>query len=491
MCCKVINFVCRKSKRLIGDSRDHKQHEIEQIGDMINGISSLPDCILHHILSFMPTKEVVKTSVLSTRWKNLWASVPNVDFDDALLYASEMDGRRPPKVTSFVKFVYRVLRLRDASNLEKFRLSCRVCFGASIINTWISIAIMHNVRELDLCLLAEDPSVIPQSLFDATSLVSLKIEMNCVLILPSRISFPCLKTLHLSLVTFPNDESTEKLFLGCPVLQELVLIDCDWFNLKNIMISSSTLKKLTIDDLSYYGLLDEHSGCKIKIHTANLTYLEYIGYLSNEIILDNVVSLVDACIHIPKSYRKQKVSECRATDLIKGLRYVASLRVSNRTIEEIDKLVYDVLIKPLVCADTMVNHAPLFPNLIYLVLTVAIGDYTFEILMDLLNVSPTLQSLCLSEGFEICMRLGENNSTWVSKHICMASHLKTLTFRNFRANDSEIWFLECVLKYAPVLEKLDIRWCKIQLLDVKMQRDVMKELESIERFSTDCVIRLS
>ncbi|RLM66614.1 hypothetical protein C2845_PM16G08280 [Panicum miliaceum] len=39
-------------------------------------LSSLPDRLIHHILSFMKARQVVRTCVLSTRWKHLWRSVP-------------------------------------------------------------------------------------------------------------------------------------------------------------------------------------------------------------------------------------------------------------------------------------------------------------------------------------------------------------------------------------------------------------------------------
>lgn len=464
------------------DYRHCKQHKIENASDTntIDHISNLPNCILHHILSFMPTKEVVKTSILSTRWKSLWASVSNIDFDDASLYTNDV-----PNMTSFVNFVDKILRSRDRSNIEKFRLSCRVCFNASTIRSWISNVVIHNVRELDLCLFTDDPNpnpnpsvILPKSMFDTTSLVTLKLEMNCVIEFPVHVSFPCLKTLNLSLVTFTNDKSLQKLFSGCPVLENLFLLDCEWMNLTNVVISSSSLKKLTIDDLPYFGPLDENesNGCKIKIEAVNLVYLEYIGYLSNEIFLNDVSSLVKACVHIPVPHERQKEVAFRAVDLLKGLQYVASLRVSTRTMESI------------ISADSILGRFPVYPNLTRLVLTMIIGNNTFTALMDLLKFCPILQSLCLSEGFDSCIRLNEKDSIWLSIPICMSSCLKTMTFNNFHANDSEICFLKCVLKYAHVLLKMDIGWCKTQGQDLKKRKDVKKELEMS---STLCVVNFS
>ncbi|KAM1311308.1 hypothetical protein ACFX2H_007767 [Malus domestica] len=44
-------------------------------------ISELPDAVLCHILSFVPTKYAARTSILSTGWKDKWVSVPNLDFE--------------------------------------------------------------------------------------------------------------------------------------------------------------------------------------------------------------------------------------------------------------------------------------------------------------------------------------------------------------------------------------------------------------------------
>ncbi|KAL4561366.1 hypothetical protein LXL04_033531 [Taraxacum kok-saghyz] len=73
----------------------------------------------------------------------------------------------------------------------------------------------------------------------------------------------------------------DALFAGCLALEELVLLDCEWTNLKNVMISSSNLKRLTIDDLPYFGPPDDPGGSKITIDTPNLVLLKYTGFYEN------------------------------------------------------------------------------------------------------------------------------------------------------------------------------------------------------------------
>lgn len=104
-------------------------------------ISDLPDSVLCHILSFVPTKYSVRTSVLSTRWKNMWAAVPNID----------LDNEDFPNYHGFTMFVDRVLLFRGSSDIENFHLDCHCMGDFPRIDAWIRTAIMRNVAELDLC----------------------------------------------------------------------------------------------------------------------------------------------------------------------------------------------------------------------------------------------------------------------------------------------------------------------------------------------------
>ncbi|KAK9048882.1 hypothetical protein SSX86_032150 [Deinandra increscens subsp. villosa] len=452
---------------------------IQNTGDCIDDISQLPDCILHHILSFLPTKDVVKTAVLSKKWNNVWTSVSSLDFDDALLYANETDNRDPPEETCFINFVERVLSLRDASNIKRFRLSCRVFFNASCIHSWISSAIMHNVQKLDLCLFVDDPFVLPSSVFCSQTLTRLKVEMNCVLEFPNVIYLPCLKALHLSLVTFANDGSAQKLFSGCPVLEDLTLLDCEWLNLNNITISSPTLKRLTIDDLPYFGPPDGPKDCKIKIYTSNLIYLKYTGYPSKDIFVCDVSSLVKAYISVPVPHEKQKEVASHVVNLLKGLSKVVFLNVSDHTIES------------LVFAGNMVANLPVFRNLTHLELTMEIRKPTIEALMTFLNCCPNLQSLSFSEGFNHDVCLAENDLIGSSLPKCISSGLKLLTFKNFHGIDSEICFLKCILQHAFVFKKMNISCCEKLFGDPSRLKEVKKALETFSKGSKSSVVTFS
>jgi len=78
-------------------------------------ISTLSDSILHHILSFLPTKQSAGTSILSKKWNQLWLSDLTLDFDD----------QEFPNLSAFRHFVYSVMLMRDTSlTIPSFRIKC-------------------------------------------------------------------------------------------------------------------------------------------------------------------------------------------------------------------------------------------------------------------------------------------------------------------------------------------------------------------------------
>ncbi|KAK3000352.1 hypothetical protein RJ639_021389, partial [Escallonia herrerae] len=64
-------------------------------------ISKLPDAILTHLLSFLPENYAVRTGLLSTRWKYIWALLPTLLFKMPVANATAgADAKRPFSWTS-------------------------------------------------------------------------------------------------------------------------------------------------------------------------------------------------------------------------------------------------------------------------------------------------------------------------------------------------------------------------------------------------------
>ena len=199
---------------------------------MADRISTLPDSVLCHILSFLETKQAVATSILSNRWKYLWLSVPVLDFSITRLTDKDDNFR-------FNDFVYSVLLSRDATvSIKSFRLYVIYDYNEHVtlripsFTKWINIVLQRGVEYLDLHVDIYGWPILPNTIFNCTTLVVLRlnffwIDPSCssVLLLPS------LKTLHLQFTTFPKHQDFMSLLGNCPNLEDLLISDL-WFDYK-------------------------------------------------------------------------------------------------------------------------------------------------------------------------------------------------------------------------------------------------------------------
>jgi hypothetical protein len=149
-------------------------------------ISSLPDCLLGHILSFLPTKTSVATSILANRWRHVWKHVSVLDFshdfsDESLFQKVMSDHKLFEQFQNFSVFVNRVFSLRMPYPIEKMSLSCiksifndKLC--TSSVDTWVRSAIGPHLKELSLNIfpIQKCQFQLPIALFTCTNLVSLR-----------------------------------------------------------------------------------------------------------------------------------------------------------------------------------------------------------------------------------------------------------------------------------------------------------------------------
>lgn len=195
----------------------------EQVGSAIGGeddfdrLSSLPEEVLRRILSFVYRHEVLSTTVLSKKWSDLfaWSAILTIE-----------------------------------------------CGSAQMVDRRIYHPLLHSVRDLDLYLQRAFQLNIQNLnnasfLFNCNTLVRLKLKFfkqkYFTLVIPDTVDLPKLKVLRLENIKFLDDESFQRLFSGCSVLEELVVKGWRWGNTKKISVSCHTLKTLILRDLTCSG----------------------------------------------------------------------------------------------------------------------------------------------------------------------------------------------------------------------------------------------
>lgn len=210
-------------------------------------LSSLPDEVIHQVLSFLGTRQAVQTSVLSKRWKHIWCTLPflNLDWSDQLF---------PYTHQSIIKFMdYFFLKRNHQTRIFSFKIFAVYPFPPSFLKKLINCLNEHNVQELDIDLYVHRYSPFKLSTFNSCSIEKLKLcmpldfseslESDCLLDLPvlttlylicpphmsnyklpesSLIYLPVLTTLFLDRVELPESLSSFSL----PALTTLVMRRC-------------------------------------------------------------------------------------------------------------------------------------------------------------------------------------------------------------------------------------------------------------------------
>jgi len=148
--------------------------------DDVDRLSNLPDSLLCHILSFLPTKTTVQTTPLISRhFRNLWKTLQTFDFDDEYEFNGKTEDENTEHFMFFSIFVNAVLAQRESRRIRKFRLSCchfhEDVFYTSSIDTWVRTAIGPYLEEFYISLCNYDDGFnLPLTLLSCSNLVFLR-----------------------------------------------------------------------------------------------------------------------------------------------------------------------------------------------------------------------------------------------------------------------------------------------------------------------------
>ncbi|KAM7461586.1 hypothetical protein LguiA_029707 [Lonicera macranthoides] len=140
-----------------------RQHKEAKAGDNEDRISNFPNVTTHvlltRILSFLSTKEAIRTSTLLTRWKSSRASLPTPDLSEEDFGLDEVgdsignfiEDMNISRKDMFHDFVESALVGRKRPYLENVAV-CGPDFNPSVVESWISTA----QSEIFACLVVLD-----------------------------------------------------------------------------------------------------------------------------------------------------------------------------------------------------------------------------------------------------------------------------------------------------------------------------------------------
>ncbi|RID68877.1 hypothetical protein BRARA_C01008 [Brassica rapa] len=450
-------------------------------------ISLLPDHLLCQILSDVPTKTAVVTSVLSTRWRTIWISTPVLD-----LHTHDF-----PNFYAFASFISRFLYFSKGSScLHKLKLdlrfgrpiqdisselrnlefvSCYYLDPTYLITQWINNAV--KVQHLDILLL--HPRIVdmmPLSIYTCVTLVSLKL-CNVSLAASEYVSLPRLKIMHLVDNVYANDAFLEKLISSCPVLEDLTVVrhgETD-YNLDVLRVHSKSLKSLVVDlDGNSFKYSDEDTGKAVVIDAPRLTYLSLEDYQSTSFVINKLglSAKVNVNVSFDMDFDTEVIDSSKRSvvgTFITMLSTVRDMTLSGTTLQVIS---------------LYLKHEPL-PQFPYLVrFHAAFYNSDLGKLPNILQSCPNLKSLVLElEEFKV------NEVLVLSSYSipeCLRSSLECVEIRTpIRGAVPEIELVNYFLENSAVLKKL--KMC-LRRGRMNEESNILMELMRLRRCSPSCEV---
>ncbi|GKE45752.1 F-box domain containing protein, partial [Tanacetum coccineum] len=329
---------------------DDPENDKKQMIEESDRLSSLPDDLIHKILSFNDTKDVIKMiikmSCLSSRWRFIWTTMPCLTFSGGDYTISE-------HVSPSAAAIRKGRDIREERAVQGGQVEhCRVRFilrgnddSLVFVKKILDYAFSHNVQQLDITCFYESNNVeFPLSLFSSQSLKHLTLKADCCyqgryrwecghavrgwnddttgFTLTSKWELPALTTLHLDGITMShvNFDNFSGLISECVNLKNLTIRDCKMME-SNLDICHPQLSKLNIEylhvDVEVFNVvapqlrnlnIKQFSGA-ILVSAPDLAHLNIECYISLNLSADDFHSLetVDISISHPIEQEPQEL----------------------------------------------------------------------------------------------------------------------------------------------------------------------------------------
>jgi hypothetical protein len=272
-------------------------------------ISELPGPILQQILSYLPIKQVVQSTLFSTTWKHVCSTFPILQFDKTYFHPEETENLRKKGI--LYGFVEKNLQTRRSRSLRIKKFTLIDCLvkkkSVSRIDRWIRIVVESDVEELNLCF--DNARIkhycVPKSVLVANSLTVLNLGY-CKLDSTGggHIHLSSLKKLSLHEV-YVDDQFFQNLVVGCPLIEFMSFKLCsglksiklpDLPKLRAIVVEDNRhLERVELESSNLYNVVIEQTAtpCEINlVHCKNIKELNLRAHITDKWLHDHLSELL-------------------------------------------------------------------------------------------------------------------------------------------------------------------------------------------------------
>ncbi|KAH9615072.1 hypothetical protein KSS87_007574 [Heliosperma pusillum] len=452
----------------------------------LDRLTEMPDQVIVHILSFMPTRDAVRTMLLH-RFGNLWTMLPTLSFDFNDHYVKNYDTdddedededqafEEKQRIMSeafsrFARFVRNLLMLHRRSTIDSFHFDIGSYKSDHVdpcliedVQVWLKFATDREVKDLSFACDYLDDIAPPRCVFTSQSIVTLSL---CGRLRDLNVTAPSASRLELDIADVPDRPFT----LNCPHVEILnIAVNTLFKNSRSFMrdvIDVSSLQEVYVRHLPICL-----SGRIIKAFLRHFRDAEFFTFSSQAFEKGN-------------HYINNSIDDVKLEDQVMGICDTLFSSTCVRGSSNVRCNCY-LLIQQLCC----VKKVDIPQNKWQILALQPWWDNgrCLQVIIELVKSSVELEELIVyagqssrSEGYNEV--LSSELSTYVMPQ------LKNVIIHGYgKCCEGQLQLIELILRNAVALEKLEITFEENRLTAVE-ELDFVKQVSRLKRASVNAIV---